>query len=362
MAGDAPLVSFGLLSDVQYADVDDGWNFHRTAQRFYRNALPQLHAAVGEWLRVASSAGADAAPLAFAVNLGDLIDGKNKMVGTSQAAFERAMAAWAPFLARVGPVHHLVGNHELYNFPPRELHRQLLWWRRDATTSAASSSSDDDNDNDNDNDNEDSALATAAFYDFTVAAAPRFRFIVLNCYGVSSLGRAADDPVAREATRRLRAVNPNANLNSPDGLDGLAERFVEFNGAVDAAQLAWLALTLARARAAAEHVVVFTHIPVHPATTHASSLLWNYDEVLGAVFAAGCVRAVFSGHSHADGYARERGVHFVVCDALLECAPHETAHGLVHVHGDRLVLQGYGKVPTRELRFPASEDAAACDA
>lgn len=329
---------YRLLSDVQYADVDDGWNFHRTAQRFYRNALPQLQAAVREWLRVAAASAAP--PLSFAVNLGDLIDGKNKMVGTSQAAFDRAMAAWEPFLNQVGPVHHLVGNHELYNFPPHELHRQLLWWRRNDTSSPTN----------------DDSHPTAAYYDFTLASAPSVRFVVLNCYGVSSLGRTSDDPVAREATRRLRAKNPNANLNSPTGLDGLDERFVEFNGAVDASQLAWLTQTLTRARAANEHVVVFTHIPVHPATTGPSSLLWNYDEILPAVFAAGCVRAVFSGHAHADGYACERGVHFVVLDALLECAPDETAHGIVHVHQDRLVVQGYGKVPTRELLFePATE-------
>lgn len=327
---------------MQYADVEDGWNFHRTAQRFYRNALPQLQAAVDEWVRVAA---ARAAPLTFAVNLGDLIDGKNKMVGTSQAALDAAVAAWEPFQQHVGPVHHLVGNHELYNFPPRELHRQLLWWPRDATITTTP----DDHDTPPPH-----QPATAAFYDFTLPAAPRFRFVVLNCYGVSSLGRAKDDPVALEARRRLHAVNPNANLNSPEGLDGLDERFVEFNGAVDAAQLAWFVQTLASARAADEHVVVFTHIPLHPETSYPSSLLWNYDELLAVIFSAGCVRAVFSGHSHANGYALERGVHFVVCDAILECAPHESAHAIVHVHGDRLVLQGSGKIPSRELPFPAA--------
>lgn len=309
---------------MQYADVEDGWNFHRTSQRFYRNALVQLQTAVSNWVRVSTSA--NKTPLAFAVNLGDLIDGKNKMVGTSQAAMDDAKAAWTPFLQHVGPVHHLVGNHELYNFPPQELERQLLCWKHGATP--------------------------AAYYDFVAENAPGFRFVVLNCYGVSSLGRAKDDPVAVEANRVLRLKNPNANLNSPEGLKGLNERFVEFNGAVDAAQLAWFTQTLAHAKANREHVVVFTHIPLHPETSFPSSILWNYEELLDAIYDAGCVRAVFSGHSHLDGYRHERGVHFVVCDALLECAPHETAHAIVHVHEDRLVVDGTGKIPTRELKFP----------
>lgn len=331
-----------ILSDVQYADVDDGWNYHRTSQRYYRNALQQLQDAIQEWLHVstpATSGTSAATPLSFAVNLGDLIDGKNKMVGTSQAAMDAAKAAWEPFLARIGPVHHLVGNHELYNFPPHELHRQLLWWTPTPRATAP-------------------VTATAAFYDFTLASAPGFRFVVLNCYGVSSLGRPGDDPVARDARARLRAVNPNANLNSPDGLVGLNERFVEFNGAVDAPQLAWFIDVLANARALHEHVVVFTHIPLHPATSYASSLLWNFQELLDAIYASDCVRAVFSGHSHADGYVQDRGVHFVVCDAILECAPHETAHAVVHVHDDRLVMSGYGKIPSRELVFPSPSAAA----
>lgn len=310
---------------MQYADVEDGWNFHRTSQRFYRNALTQLQTAIKEWVRVSTAVDCTT-PLAFAVNLGDLIDGKNKMVGTSQAAMDRAKAAWEPFQQRVGPVHHLVGNHELYNFPPHELERQLLLWDKGATP---------------------------AYYDFTVhESAPRFRFVVLNCYGISSLGRAKDDPVAIEANRVLRLKNPNVNLNSPEGLAGLNERFVEFNGAVDAAQLAWFTQTLANAKAQHEHVVVFTHIPLHPATSFPSSILWNYEELLDVIYNAECVRAVFSGHSHLNGYRHERGVHFVVCDALLECAPHETAHAIVHVHDDRLVVEGTGKIPTRELHFP----------
>lgn len=120
---------------------------------------------------------------------------------------------------------------------------------------------------------------------------------------------------------------------------------------------------LLKATEAKEHVVIFTHVPIHPSTSPTpSSLLWNYPEVLELIRRYACVRVVFSGHSHADGYVHahdgmhNKGVHFVVCDAILECAPSETAHALVLVFDDKLVVQGYGKILTRELRFPAAED------
>jgi manganese-dependent ADP-ribose/CDP-alcohol diphosphatase len=333
-----PLVSFGLVADVQYADVEDGWDFHHLSQRFYRNALPQLHATVAEWLRVAES-GSSRSKLRFAVNLGDLIDGKNRPASTSRQALEGTKAAWKPFVEKVGPVHHLVGNHELYNFPAEVLQKELL--HQENTTDSRS------------------------YYDFQAPEAPKFRFVVLDCYGLSILGRSKSDPVHQEAMKLLRSVNPNENLNSPTGLDGEQRRFVAFNGAMDREQMTWLEQTLVKASAAGEHVVLFTHVPIHPSTTPSpSSLLWNYPEVLELIRRFSCVRVVFSGHSHADGYIyahegmHNKGVHFVVCDAILECAPTETAHALVHVFDDKLVVQGYGKIPTRELRFPDAESPA----
>ncbi|ETI52997.1 hypothetical protein F443_04011 [Phytophthora nicotianae P1569] len=331
-----PLVTFGLVTDVQYADVENGWDFHHISQRYYRNALPQLQATVEEWLRVAKSG----TKLHFAVNLGDLIDGKNRPASTSRQALESAKAAWTPFQDAVGPVHHLVGNHELYNFPASVIQKELLYQPPRASKDAPQRS----------------------YYDFQVPEAPKFRFIVLDCYGMSILGREKSDPVYQEAMALLRRVNPNENLNSPTGLVEEQRRFVAFNGAVDREQMKWLEDTLVKATEAEENVVVFTHVPIHPSTSPTPlSLLWNYPEVLELIRRFACVRVVFSGHSHADGYVyahegmHNKGVHFVVCDAILECAPSETAHALVHVFEDRLVVQGYGKIPTRELRFPKED-------
>ncbi|CAJ1382266.1 unnamed protein product [Effrenium voratum] len=57
-----PALRFGVVADVQYADVDDAWNFRRTQVRRYRQALDALRAAVEDWQQ--------GPPLAFVADLG----------------------------------------------------------------------------------------------------------------------------------------------------------------------------------------------------------------------------------------------------------------------------------------------------
>lgn len=45
-----PLFSFGAIADVQHADIEDGWNWHKTRRRYYRGGLLQLKLAVDTWL------------------------------------------------------------------------------------------------------------------------------------------------------------------------------------------------------------------------------------------------------------------------------------------------------------------------
>jgi hypothetical protein len=93
---------FGLVSDVQHVDLDDGPNFKGTRVRRYRQALHRgLRRAVDDWLLH---------DVEVCVQLGDVIDGQAKRVGDSRAALERVNEQFARL--RV-PIHHLVGNHEL---------------------------------------------------------------------------------------------------------------------------------------------------------------------------------------------------------------------------------------------------------
>lgn len=85
--GEQPLLSFGLITDVQYADAEP------EGERHYRESIPKLKVAVA-WLAKKK--------LPFTLHLGDLID-------RDFTAFATVM----PLLDGLGhPVRHLLGNHD----------------------------------------------------------------------------------------------------------------------------------------------------------------------------------------------------------------------------------------------------------
>ena len=84
---EAPLVSFGLITDVQYADAAP------QGERHYRESIPKLQAAVADLAKE---------KLPFTLHLGDLIDRDFT-----------SFAVVLPVLQGLGgPVHHLLGNHD----------------------------------------------------------------------------------------------------------------------------------------------------------------------------------------------------------------------------------------------------------
>jgi manganese-dependent ADP-ribose/CDP-alcohol diphosphatase len=86
-AGEKPVLSFGLITDVQYADADP------EGERHYRESIPKLKTAV-EWLAKKN--------LPFTLHLGDLIDRDFK-----------SFSAVIPLLEGLGhPVRQLLGNHD----------------------------------------------------------------------------------------------------------------------------------------------------------------------------------------------------------------------------------------------------------
>lgn len=42
-------ISFGVISDIQYADSDNGSNYHKTQTRHYRNTLEVTKNAISEF-------------------------------------------------------------------------------------------------------------------------------------------------------------------------------------------------------------------------------------------------------------------------------------------------------------------------
>lgn len=186
----APRVSFGVVADIQYADEEDGCDFWGRRRRYYRHSLRLLRAAVEAWA-------AEQPPLAFVLQLGDCIDGVNARRGAAEGALERVLAA----LRRLPvPVHHAWGNHELYNFCRNRLASSGLNSRPAAAPAAGPP-----------------AGPPGDCHAYHFSPAPRLRFVLLDGYDLSVLGRDPASPLHRESLRRLREKNPNENLNSPAG-------------------------------------------------------------------------------------------------------------------------------------------------
>eukprot|EP00258_Populus_trichocarpa_P022423 XP_024438442.1 manganese-dependent ADP-ribose/CDP-alcohol diphosphatase isoform X1 [Populus trichocarpa] len=307
--GKRPLFSFGVISDVQYADIPDGHSF-LGVPRYYRHSIHVLQRAVQKWNNHQN--------LNFVINFGDIVDGKCPP-GQSLDAVKKVNNE---FQKINGPVYHLIGNHCLYNLPRDKLLPLLKI----------------------------QGLNGLAYYDFSPS--PEYRIVVLDGYDISAIGWPQGHSKTLQALEFLEKKNPNSDKNSPSGLLGLDRRFVMFNGAVGREQLEWLDGTLQDATKLKQKVIVCCHLPLDVVASSQEALLWNYDEVMNVIHQYNCVKACLSGHDHKGGYSVDsHGVHHRSFEAALECPPDTDAYGHIDVYDDGLLLFGTDRIQSTEMCF-----------
>eukprot|EP00252_Welwitschia_mirabilis_P007585 TRINITY_DN19113_c0_g1_i2.p1 TRINITY_DN19113_c0_g1~~TRINITY_DN19113_c0_g1_i2.p1 ORF type:complete len:326 (-),score=53.39 TRINITY_DN19113_c0_g1_i2:152-1129(-) len=308
-----PLFSFGVITDVQYADIPDGHSF-LGIPRYYRHSIQVLKRAVKKWNQKGD--------IQFAMHFGDIVDGfcpKEE----SRSAVLRLIKEFGEFR---GPVYHMIGNHCLYNLPRTELINLLKI----------------------------PSQSGHAYYDFSPV--PEYRFVVLDGYDISVVGWPEDHPHRLEAAKYLETKNPNIDKNSPNGLSGIERRFVMFNGAVGREQLTWLDSILQDATAHNQKVIVCCHLPLDPVASSPEPLLWNYSEVMDVIYKYNCVKACLAGHAHKGGYGVDsHGIHHRVLEAVLECPPGTDAFGYIDVYNDRISLIGTDRMSSTEMLFPLDQ-------
>ncbi|XP_074585018.1 manganese-dependent ADP-ribose/CDP-alcohol diphosphatase-like [Curcuma longa] len=304
-----PLFSFGVITDVQYADIPNGHSF-LGIPRYYRESIRVLQRAVQHWN--------DLKKLQFSINLGDIVDGFCPKA-ESLSAVQKVVKEFERFN---GPTYHMIGNHCLYNLPRHQLISLLKV----------------------------PSAPDRAYYDFSPC--PEYRFVVLDAYDISSIGWPKDHPNALEAMRVLDTKNPNLDKNSPNGMEGLERRFLMFNGAVGKEQLLWLEDVLRQSSKNKQKVVLCCHLPLHPEASSIEALLWNYDEVMSLIHRYGCVKACLAGHDHKGGHVVDsHGIHHRVFEAALECPPGSNAYGYIDAYHDRLSLVGTDRMKSSEMIF-----------
>ncbi|NWV08446.1 ADPRM diphosphatase, partial [Ptilonorhynchus violaceus] len=311
--------AFGVIADIQFADAEDGHDFGGSRRRYYRHSLCLLRKAVRAWAD-------DSPPIDFVLQLGDSIDGLNARRGEAESALQQVLAALGQLPV---PVHHAWGNHDLYNFSRARLVESGL-------RSRPAGGSDGPPDRD------------CQAYHFSPAA--RLRFVVLDAYDLSTLGRDPGSPRYQESLRLLREKNPNDDLNSPAGLK--EPQFVAFNGGFSQAQLDWFDEVLKFSDENQEKVVVTAHVPIHPDASDRVCVAWNYEAALSVIHSHRCVVCVLAGHQHDGGYYLDsHGVHHLTLEGVIETPPESNAFGTIYVYEDKMILKGRGRTAGRVMHF-----------
>ena len=336
---------FGVITDIQHADVDDGKSFDGTETRRYRHALRVAERAFSTWHA--------AGDVRLVLQLGDIIDGKTSTKKAAREALKRVIHAWERPWSEQEPegsdgassisgeepddyftVVSCYGNHCSYVLPRSVVLNALHVPPRGHAPQTPE--------------------LHPAYFSYPLC--PRWRLVVLDSYDISVLAWPPDSARSKTALELLRQHNSNDDVNSPVGLVGLDERWCAFNGAVGSTQLRWLAETLQSATAEGENVIIATHVPFHPDCTKPICLLWNYDDVLAIVHehGAACVRACFYGHDHFGGQSvDERGIAHHVFEGALIADVDQLCHADVTLSDSSITIAGSGLAESRTITWDA---------
>ncbi|GMH92167.1 hypothetical protein TL16_g12267, partial [Triparma laevis f. inornata] len=290
-----PILKFGVITDIQHAPIPDGKSFSGSP-RFYSNALTSTSTISSIFEKEECE---------FALNLGDIIDGKVKEQSalTHLEVLDNVLAGMNNFTK---PWHHVYGNHELYTDIARPILQNKL---------------------------------NIPFVQKTEVG--DYKFIFLDSYDETVLGRTGSKKAAAEVYLNKNPNYLKGEINSPVGMLDDEVRFVAFNGGYGEAQMEWLKGELERSRDLGERVIISGHQPFHPSTTNLLCLTLNYKPMLTLLQSySSTIIATFSGHTHWPGYVEDRGIHHVVFSAVLESEPGVDSYGIVKVFEDRLVIEG----------------------
>ena len=310
-----PVFQGGVIADVQYADVDNRYNFTQTKLRKYRTAEEKLEQAVEKISKIEPD---------FFLQLGDLVDVNCKKDLTK---LERLLQHFNK-LDRNCKILHCSGNHEFYNFDRTTLKKHLY---------------------------HDCDLFEDTF-GFKVEISDKLALLHLDSYDISVTGRETGSHKHSIATNILKDKNPNEPIgasNSKTNLIGNDQRFVAYTGGCSQEQIVWLSSELSKSDEKNQLVIIASHCNVHPDAIDSAktNTIWNYEDILPVLQKHRCVTAFFAGHNHDGGYCCDNaGIHHITMEGIIEHCDNN-AFGILKLYGDEMVLEGFGDTQTRKLPY-----------
>jgi manganese-dependent ADP-ribose/CDP-alcohol diphosphatase len=275
-----PLFSFGVVSDIQYANRP----LERGRERYELDALYKLNNCITTWKNYHL-------PLKCAVSLGDIIDGHE-----GETAHHKDAEDLRDVLAAFGeidvPTYHVLGNHCVWNLGCHYLSRELGLTNR--------------------------------YYDIEMHKG--WRFVILDGTDLSVMKESHSHSEAKEY------IQTNAHRMLED-----------WNGGISKKQQKWFSDIVSAAKLKKEKLIVFCHWPLLNCwgAEMEASLMWNADDLL-PLLDPEAVFMFMSGHIHENGYVNHNGVHHITLSAIVSAPLGDTAHAIVHVHDDKVVIEGFG--------------------
>ncbi|XP_014768233.1 manganese-dependent ADP-ribose/CDP-alcohol diphosphatase isoform X2 [Octopus bimaculoides] len=303
------LLSFGIITDIQYADREDGYDFFKINKRHFRASLEQTSKAINYWMQSANE-------VSFILQLGDLLDGYNKRNNQRDRALACMKKAFSKFPRNV---YHVWGNHEFYNFTHEELLNSIL----NSSLNKACKN-----------------IPGRGYYSFTPHKS--LKFLILDCYAVNMIDQLC--PNYQEAKEMFK-VNTNKDINCSDGLDDSTCMVVAYNGAIGKAQMEWISASLQQAEELHQNVVICGHCPVYIKSCNIKSLCWDSAAILKLISSFNCVLAYFAGHEHQGGFAIDpKGIYHITFPGVIETSPDTSCFATVELHPRTLQVCGQGKI------------------
>ena len=161
-------------------------------------------------------------------------------------------------------------------------------------------------------------------------------FILLNTNEIAYYSNIAGTEKEQELT------NLSEQIRLTGGIQG-----ARWNGGISSEQLEWLDRLLEKCRKSGKKVLIFTHHPLYPETAFVAL---NYMEILNVISKYDCVKAIFCGHHHTGGFAYYKDIPVVTVEGMIETED-KNAYGIVGIYKDKIVLEGKGRMTSRELKL-----------